>query len=153
MTPGQLLELLEVRSVRLFLLDGFFKYRAPAGAYTDELRALVAEHRQTLIDDWRCWQCQRIGRQLYGHRDFYPPVLRCRECFLAWFPLGGCRDRSRHQGEAVSLPPVCPGCRQPQERHTYPLDRETDPGEKPKTWWCNPCLTAKVTASISSRPR
>jgi hypothetical protein len=81
MTPGELLRLLETRSVRLFIRDGFFKYRAPAGAYTNELRALVAQHRQTLIDDWRCWQCQQIVMKLYG----FHPILRCQECALEWY--------------------------------------------------------------------
>lgn len=76
MSPGAVLELLEARGIRLAVVNGFLRYRAPVGAYTDEIRALVAEHRYTLIEEWRCWFCGRITRTLYG----LDPVVLCLRC-------------------------------------------------------------------------
>lgn len=76
MTPGHLLEALEAAGVELNISDGWLKYRAPVGAYTDEFRALVAEHRAELVAGWRCWLCGAISRVLFG----MGPMLRCRPC-------------------------------------------------------------------------
>lgn len=76
MTPGGVLELLESRGVRLFIRDGFLKFRAPVGAYTDELRALVAGHRYAFIEEWRCWSCGSITPVLFG----IDSILNCRAC-------------------------------------------------------------------------
>lgn len=76
MTPGAVLELLEAAGVSLSVGPGFLQYRAPAGAYTDEMRALVAEHREALIHEWRCWLCGAICRVLYG----MGPMPRCSRC-------------------------------------------------------------------------
>lgn len=76
MTPGAVLELLESHGIRLLIRDGFLKYRGPAGAYTDELRSLVAAHRYVFIEDWSCSVCGAIVRTLFG----IGADLRCREC-------------------------------------------------------------------------
>lgn len=75
-TPGDALAELGVQGIRLFVRDGFLRYRGPAGAYTDELRALVASHRGVFLRDWRCMACERIVDALFG----FPPLVVCREC-------------------------------------------------------------------------
>lgn len=50
MTPGELIEDLAREGVVLYLKDGKLKYQADAGAYTDERRAIVAQHREALIE-------------------------------------------------------------------------------------------------------
>lgn len=76
MTPGALLDDLARQGIRLFVRDGFLKYRAPAGAYTDALRAEVAEHRMTLLREWRCMLCGVIVDVLFGIQ----PMILCRSC-------------------------------------------------------------------------
>lgn len=76
MTPGAVLEVLESRCVQLFIRDGFLKFRGPTGVYTDEMRALVAEHRYVFIEEWRCWSCGSIVRALFG----VDSILNCRAC-------------------------------------------------------------------------
>lgn len=76
MTPGALLEALEARGIRLCVRGGYLKYEAPAGAYTEQIRALVAEHRAELVAGWRCWRCGAITRVLFG----IGPIVRCRPC-------------------------------------------------------------------------
>jgi len=76
MTPGTVLDLLDSRGVCLFIRDGFLKFKAPKGAYTDELRALVAGHRYAFIEEWRCMSCGSIVRALFG----VDSILQCRNC-------------------------------------------------------------------------
>lgn len=74
--PGSALDELAGRGIRLFVRNGFLKYRGPVGAMTDELRALVASHRGTYLRDWRCMSCERIVDALFG----FPPLVVCRDC-------------------------------------------------------------------------
>lgn len=76
MTPGDLLAALEGHKIRLFLRDGFLKYRGPVGAYNTALREEVKQNRQTLLDGWLCPRCQQIVRVFVG----FPPDICCLRC-------------------------------------------------------------------------
>ena len=49
MTPEDLIAILRSRGVALVLEHGQLRFRGPGGAYTAELRSLVAEHRTALV--------------------------------------------------------------------------------------------------------
>lgn len=74
MTPGLLLQALEDREIQLYVQNAFLRYKAPVGAFTDELRQETRALRQELLADWMCLSCERIVRHFYG----IPP--RCRRC-------------------------------------------------------------------------
>lgn len=76
MTPGDLLATLEGYGARLFIEDGFFRYKAPAGAFNSALREEVRAHRQVLLTNWLCPKCLEISRVFFG----FPPDLYCRRC-------------------------------------------------------------------------
>ena len=38
--------------------------------------------------------------------------------------------------------PVCPGCAGSSTNH--PPSKEVSPGQEPNSWWCTPCLRAKI---------
>lgn len=78
MTPGELLAGLEARRISLRLEDGYLRFHAPPGAFTELIRAHVAVHRPALLTDWRCPRCGRIVTVLYG----IGPFPLCRECHV-----------------------------------------------------------------------
>jgi len=49
MTAAELLQTLDSKGVELLIREDCLRYRAAPGAYTEELRALVAEHRGELL--------------------------------------------------------------------------------------------------------
>lgn len=76
MTPGDLLAALEGYGIELFVADGFFRYRGPAGAFNSTLREEARRHRSALLAEWMCPQCLHIDRVFYG----FPPNICCRRC-------------------------------------------------------------------------
>lgn len=76
MTPGDLLAALEGYGIQLFIEDGFFRYKAPAGAFNSTLREQVRGLRQTLLTEWLCPRCLHVDRVFYG----FLPGLCCRRC-------------------------------------------------------------------------
>ena len=61
MTPAATIAHLSAAGVELYIDHGKLRFRAPAGAFTDELRSLAAANRADLIAHLSAVPCTRCG--------------------------------------------------------------------------------------------
>ena len=69
MTVDEIFSVLDAAGINLWLEGGRLRFRAPAGALTDEVRAAIAAHRSVII-----------ARLQLGRRMSAPVAARCSAC-------------------------------------------------------------------------
>jgi hypothetical protein len=105
-TEALLLEL-ERRGVELTAEGGRLRYRAPAGALTEDLRHLAGEHRAGLLALLSGPRCTRCGRHLDGRGRCWP--CGYRRCARCGYDTGSpfielcrpCEVKAKQAGEAL----------------------------------------------------
>ena len=91
MTATDVIDACRTRGVTLFVADGEVRYRAPQGAFTDELRTVVRQHKAELLEllppapaPSHIARCSKCGGTNWGYSGQYAEdgaeVWRCLAC-------------------------------------------------------------------------